>query len=162
MFIYKTPGTGPMPHALYAFGRSQRFFIFIFHFFCNEPLDFQQLKMNILLYLILILTWRDGDRYATLEKLQQVLALESGSASKPIGDGGSATATAEELHSCCCLLPCPPECSRNRTKSQTDLSSTSSLSALHAALLGKWTRYTYKDLFFRQSNNRWPAEGHYH
>lgn len=87
---------------------------------------------------------RDGDRYATLEKLQLVLALESSSATKPIGasdgDGSASTddavISAGELHSCCCLLPCPPECTRNRTKSQADSSSsTNNLSALHAALL---------------------------
>jgi hypothetical protein len=71
-----------------------------------------------------------------------VLALESSSASKPsMGASGASTEDAvisveEELHSCCCLLPCPPECSRNRNKTQSDVSSSSSLSALHAALLG--------------------------
>ncbi|XP_046647117.1 uncharacterized protein LOC124337107 [Daphnia pulicaria] len=90
---------------------------------------------------------RDGERYATLEKLQLVLALESSSAiSKPSmgasGDGAQSTAVIsveEELHSCCCLLPCPPECSRNRSASKTQSdshsSSSSSLSALHAVLL---------------------------
>lgn len=59
------------------------------------------------------------------------------------GDGAQSTAVIsveEELHSCCCLLPCPPECSRNRSASKTQSdshsSSSSSLSALHAVLLG--------------------------
>lgn len=154
MFIYKTPGTGPMPHAIDAFGRHQDFLFFWFS--SNKPLDFINDGMKLIFsFHLLILIWFQGTAIDT-PHWRNCNKCWPWSPARPANRLGTADQRPPVRKNCIRAVVC---CLVRRNVLGIELNRKRTCPAL--AVCRPYTQLFWVSRRFDwKSNNRWPAEGH--